>query len=154
MAALVARLAAIVKDTNGAAFTPSVVKRVSFWPQSDFLKPEYDVVYLVRAGTEQLKYADSQNTDGDVEIFILVAKRFEAVSEDPFEEPSPSRVQIAADLAADVWQQLNLDTRLSGTAVDILQDTFFTDYDRYDQHWVLAELRFVVRYRYDRTSQR
>jgi hypothetical protein len=154
MAALVARLAAIQTPTNGAVYMPSVVKRVVFWPRDDYLKPEYDVVYLVRAGVESLKYADSQNTDADLEIFILAAKRFEAVDEDPFEEPSPSRSQIAADLKADIWQQLNLDTRLSGTAVDILQDTFVTNFDLYDPHWVLVELRFVVRYRYDRTTQR
>lgn len=147
-AALATSFAAILSD-NGATYwyTPTTVKRVAFFPEDQALGREYETIYLLRPGDENVT---EEGTSGmcraEAEFFLVVAKQHNVPTENPWLEAAPTRWTVANRLIRDALRKLLADVTLSGLVVNVVADSISIDRDRYLPNWVLAELRFVVEY--------
>ena len=147
-AALVTSLEGIVGDGGTTYwYTPSTVKRVTFFPEEQNLDLSYDVIYLLRPGDEDIVEEEtSQGCRGQAEFFLVVAYRHQVATENPFLEEAPTRWTIANRLVRDAVKCLLTDVTLGGLVINILTTSLSVDRDRYLPSWVIAELRFVVEY--------
>jgi len=143
-AAVQTQLAAATTDV----YPPDDVSRVSFFVEGD-LETGKRTRYFLRPASEDRAIRDSTNTDGKLEMFLLVATRHTPPSEAAGAEETPTRWQKAADMVADVLQKLmSAGGNLSGVAIDTARGHFIVDYERALEGWALAEIRFVAQYRY------
>lgn len=147
-AALVASFEAITAD-GGTTYweTPSTVRRVAFFPEEQDLGREYDVIYLLRPGDENVvEEGTSGMCKAEAEFFLVVAKQHNVPTENPWLEATPTRWTVANRLVRDALRKLLADVTLAGLVVNVVADSISIDRDRYLPNWVLAELRFVVEY--------
>ena len=147
-AALATAFAAIVGDSGTNYWhTPSTVARVAFFPEEQHLAPEYDVIYLLRPGDENItEHATGGACRAEAEFFLVVAKKHNVPTENPWLETTPTRWTVANRLIRDAMKKLLSDVTLAGVAVNVVSDSISIDRDRYLPNWALAELRFVVEY--------
>jgi hypothetical protein len=147
--ALVTRLRTIEGGAGGYAYTPTKVQRVDVYEDHCF-DSSLDVIYLIRPGQERRNTVDSGNSRGDLEVFILVAKRHGDASETPFQQSSPSRWQVAGEMVSDVVQRLGEDNTLGapGTVIDCIRGGIDVDYERDYPNWAIAEIRIQLHYHY------
>lgn len=147
-AALETSLAAIVGD-RGATYwyTPTVVKRVTFFPEEQDLDPTCDVIYLLRPGDEDIVEEEtSAGCRGQMELFLVVAKLYKVPTENPFKEEAPTRWTVVNRLVRDAVRCLLSDVTVGGLVINVLTTSLSVDRDRYLPTWAIAELRFVVEY--------
>lgn len=127
--------------------TPSTVRRVAFFPEDQDLGREYDVIYLLRPGDENVvEEGTSGMCRAEAEFFLVVAKQHNVPTENPWIESAPTRWTVANRLVRDVLRKLLSDVTLGGLVVNVVADSISIDRDRYLPNWVLAEIRFVVEY--------
>lgn len=149
---IVARLATVEGGTYGASETPGRVCRVIAFEDamldSSITAPQ---VY-VRVGEERRRFGpDSCDVTADLEVFVMVARTFSEPSELPSGGRSDEWGKAQAELTADYADAILSDTTFGVPNARLVDDTIVTDYDdRWIQGWVNVEIRFVVRYRYNR----
>lgn len=142
--AIKAALEGIVAGVDGYVYTPDRVWRVSFFPDNVTPDSTLETIYQLRPGLEPSGLGpDSCQMFGDLELFLLVARRIYSPSEN---QETPERWQVAADLAADAKQALFTDHTFGGVAKHIVDNRVETNFDLYTEGWALAELHFTVRY--------
>lgn len=133
--------------------TKNQVVRTTFFEDAD-LKEEYDHIILIRPGDETIRELSTGDASsggglrGEMEVFILVAHRFETASENPFEEATPTRWTIADRAVFDILRKLFLGpgVTLSGVAVNVAEQPILIDRARYLPKWAIAELRLLISY--------
>lgn len=147
-AALATSLDAIAEDEGTTYwYTPTIVKRVTFFPEEKDLDPSYDVIYLLRPGDEDIVEEEtSGGCRGQAEFFLVVAKRYQVATENPFLEEAPTRWTVVNRLVRDAVRCLLSDVTMSGLVINVLTTSLSIDRDRYLPTWAIAELRFVVEY--------
>lgn len=165
VAALQTVLSSIVGGAGGYVYTPQRVQRVTafddHWFDASLTSPA--TTYLIRPGAERRRITvQGCYVDVELEIFVMVAQRFEEAGEIPDASnptPTPLRWQRIADVVGDVLAKINADTTLGvgvPTGAGPVVDVFSTDvnYALFAQTWTVAEIRLVIRYRYLRQGER
>lgn len=157
-AGLAAAFAAIVAD-GGASFwyTPDKVGRVTFYTDS-LLRPEYSTLYVLRPGDENHREETSSGgVSVTAEFFVLIAKKLDVASEDPFDpaRDTPTREtvvnRVVRDAVKTLWANVQLGGIVNGTVENIVTGSLFVErsaVELADVRWALAELRFEVLYSY------
>lgn len=154
-AALKSSLQGIVGD-GGVTYwyTPGVVVRVPFFEEtgpyglldSSISGP----IYAIRPGEESHEEQVTQNTDAEMEVFILMLQRF-TETESAFTLASVPRWTMVNRMVRDVLRKLLQDVQLLsvGGAVDnIMALPGLVDRDRWIDGWAVAELQLRIGYRY------
>ena len=153
--AIRAKLAAIVSD-GGATYwyTPSYALRVTSYERL-LADTSLTHIYALRAGEELHgeQGTGSVSTGGSVrataELNLLMLRKDESATTNPFEEASPTREQIVDRMVRDVLRALWTDVTLGGLAINIAASSLFIDRDvAIEGPWAVAEARFSVDYDY------
>lgn len=156
MAALVAQLAAITAGTNGAAYTPAMVARVAEFTTA--LAPRDSSLggplYYVRPAEELRKLGpDTCDIAGDLEVFLLIAKRFVEPTQRPSSGRSDEWGKVQAEMAADAAFVLFQHPFAGVQNAQLVDDSVRFDYDdQWVAGWTAVMVRFVVRYVYSRPN--
>lgn len=161
MNALRTSLAAIVSDAGVTYwYTPGAVVRVGWWTPKLLQTAISGPIYALRVGDETY----SENSSGDalgevkvgIEVFLLVAKLF-TEADNPHSQPTITREQVVSRMCADVIRKLLVDVQLlsvtdlaaaGGSVENVFDEGLVVDRDRVEAGWALAEIRFVVGYRF------
>lgn len=153
--AIRAKLAAIAGD-GGATYwyTPTHVLRVSSWERM-LADSSLEQILALRAQEETHgeEGTGSLSTGGSVrtraELTLLMLRRDERDTTNPFEEASPTREQIVDRMVRDVLRALWDDVTLGGLAINVVAGSFIVDRDvAVEGKWAVAEARFAVDYDY------
>ena len=148
-AALQTSLAAIVGD-GGATYwyTPSVVLRVSFFPQGFMFEPAAGPVqYVLSPGGEDIiEERTSQGAAAEHEFVLQVAMLLDAPTENPYIEATPIRATVVNRLVRDAVRKLLSDVVLGGLVGNVVTTSLAIDREQYDPRWAMAQIRFTVSY--------
>lgn len=153
--ALRAKLEAISED-DGATYwyTPDRVVRVSQWDRI-LADTSLTQIYALRAAEETHgeQGTGSVSTGGSVqaaaEFYLLMLRRDESSTLNPFDEASPTREQIVDRMVRDFLRALWDDVTLGGLARNVIAGSLFVDRDvAIEGPWAVAEARFSVDYDY------
>ena len=157
--AILALKAALEVNYATTVYPPEVVQPTLFWPDPKVLDPSVKTLYLIRMREEAGGYGPSPCSVTEVlEVFILPARRHPSPTENPFKE-DPPRWKVSADLVADVKEKIRRNPKLAteaeptGTVIEALDGPVVTDYERWLPGWVIPELRFTMRYRYEQSGR-
>ena len=153
--ALLTNLAAIVSDAGATYwYTPSNAVRVNSYERI-MADASRSHILALRAGEEQHaeESTGSNVTGGHVkaspEFYLLIMRREETDTGDPFDAPAVTRSRIVDRMVRDVLRALWLDVTLSGQAINIVNDSLIVDRDvDVEGPWAVAELRFTMSYSY------
>ena len=150
--ALKSLLAGIVSDGGTTYwYTPeAVVEFPAFSEQC--LNTEKTVVYVL-APDEESEDVDGftyQRTRVTEQIRLTVAQKFAPDTENPFDPPSPNRLEVMDRMLRDAEKKLNSDWTLAGLALRVAVVRRDRSAARtYFQGWAVAHLTLRAEYEYD-----
>lgn len=154
--ALVAALDAIAGDGGSTYwYTPSRVVRVSVWDRL-IADASHEHILGLRAG-EETHTEESTGTTATgggmlatAEFYLLMLRREEADTGDPFDKPTTPRELVVDRMVRDcVRALLGGDVTLGGLAINIADGSLIVDRDiAVEGAWAVAEARFAVQYSY------
>ena len=143
--AIIAALSTIVAGTD-YHYAPDRIVRTTFFTEAPFDPSLGEGVYFLRPGDEEIKEESTGSQLGEAEFFLVVARRHQVATENPYQEEAPTRWQVCNRMIRDVLKKLFSDVTLGGLAINIITDSLVIDRARYMSGWAVAELRFVVQY--------
>jgi hypothetical protein len=157
LAALSAIFAAIQPGASfGYVYTPNAVKRVQFFPQNDVtLDSSLTTIYLIRVERETHTLGPTScSVDGVLETYVLMARRFEEATENPYLS-EPVRCTTVDNLIDDAKEALINNPKLGipGVVIDALSQGIIVERDFYSAGWAAAEMRLGIQYRYTRPPE-
>lgn len=117
--------------------------------QTDMLRPQIGVQYLLMLGEYRESAHPSSRLEGEIELFLLVSQPSSRPS-DPYAEAAPIVGQVEAMLA-DARNRLHSDPRLGGLA-DALATPHaeHVDVDLAGRPWAVGLMHVVVSFTYSR----
>lgn len=120
------------------------------------LDSSLDYVILIRPGDERDTEQATEARTVVMDMYLVLLKRYEAPTENPFEEADPGRDKIANLLVRDVKLCLlgGSNQTLGGLVHNLTHDgePMVADYDIYEDKWVVVELRLPIHYTYLRSA--
>lgn len=156
VAALQTDLSDIVGDGGANYFyTPDRVLRQPAF-HGGCLDPSLTTIYVLSPGAVDDVLAHSTiGIRAALTVDVAIATRFQAGTEDPFNEPTPSRWTVQTRLEHDAKKRIRADYKLGrpdlGCFVEI-QHTEYVAHQTYLDGWALVFMRLVVHYIYTDTA--
>lgn len=154
--AIKARLQSISGGTNGYAYTPDRVIRVSWFPEDWLPDPTIGNTLYYFCPEREIRYLgpESCSTRGKLEGIIFACQKLVNATENPSATAyAPERWQVADELAADITQAIFTDVTFGFTAIKLVDSQLEVNYAVSVPGWACVEVRFVVEYRTNRPGR-